>query len=112
MDAKREVVDGRALSAQVEDSDLGIGHTTVEAGLGVRLLCCSQHAVQILRDSIPLADKIGIRKFRFSVAVQESPPCPRRKTFSWGFRWPELLENEFSPCSCSSDSISRDDAPS
>ena len=37
VNAQREVVDRRALSAQVEDSDLGIGHTTVEPGFRVRL---------------------------------------------------------------------------
>ena len=37
VDAQREVVDGRALPAEIEDADLGIGYTTVEAGLGVRL---------------------------------------------------------------------------
>ena len=37
MDAEREVIDLGALSAQIEDSDLGIGDTTVEPGLRVRL---------------------------------------------------------------------------
>ena len=37
VDAQREVVDGRTLSAKVEDSDLGVGDTTVEPRLGVRL---------------------------------------------------------------------------
>ena len=37
VDAQREVVDGRALPAEVEDANLGIGDTTVEAGLRVRL---------------------------------------------------------------------------
>lgn len=37
VDAQREVVHGRALTAQVEDADLGIGHTAVETRLGVRL---------------------------------------------------------------------------
>lgn len=37
VDAEREVIDGRTLSAKVEDSDLGVGHTTVKPRLGVRL---------------------------------------------------------------------------
>ena len=37
VDAEREVIDLGALSAQIEDSDLGIGDTTVEPGLRVRL---------------------------------------------------------------------------
>lgn len=37
VDAEREVIDVRTLSAQVEDSDLGVGDTTVESGLGIRL---------------------------------------------------------------------------
>ncbi len=37
VDAEREVVDGRALSAKIEDADLGVRDTTVEAGLGIRL---------------------------------------------------------------------------
>jgi len=38
VDAQREIVDGRALSAQIEDTNLGVRYTTVEAGLGVRLV--------------------------------------------------------------------------
>jgi hypothetical protein len=37
VDAEREVVDVRTLAAQVEDADLGVGDTTVEPRLGVRL---------------------------------------------------------------------------
>lgn len=37
VDAEREVVDVGALSAQIEDADLGVGDTTVEPGLGIRL---------------------------------------------------------------------------
>lgn len=39
VDAQREVVDGGALAAQVEDADLGVRDTTVEPRLGVRLCC-------------------------------------------------------------------------
>lgn len=38
MNAEREVVDGRTLSAKIEDADLGVGDTTVESGLRIRLL--------------------------------------------------------------------------
>ena len=37
VDAQRELIDVGALAAQVEDADLRVGDTTVEAGLGVRL---------------------------------------------------------------------------
>lgn len=37
VDAEREVVDRCALAAEVEDADLGVGDTAVEARLGVRL---------------------------------------------------------------------------
>jgi hypothetical protein len=37
VDAEREVVDVRPLPAEIEDSDLGVGHTTVEPRLGIRL---------------------------------------------------------------------------
>lgn len=37
VDAEREVIDVGTLSAQVEDSNLGVGYTTVEARLGIRL---------------------------------------------------------------------------
>jgi hypothetical protein len=37
VDAQREVVDGGTLAAEIEDANLGVRHTTVEARLGVRL---------------------------------------------------------------------------
>lgn len=37
MDAEGEFVDSRTLAAKVEDTDLGVGHTTIEAGFGVWL---------------------------------------------------------------------------
>lgn len=37
VDAQREVIDLSALAAQIEDADLGVGDTTVEARLGIRL---------------------------------------------------------------------------
>jgi len=38
VNAEREVVDGGTLATEIEDADLGVGHTTVEARLGVRLV--------------------------------------------------------------------------
>lgn len=38
VDAQREVIDGSTLAAQVEDTNLGVGDTTVEPRLGVRLV--------------------------------------------------------------------------
>ena len=35
--AKREIVNLRTLAAEIEDPDLGVGDTTVEPGLGIRL---------------------------------------------------------------------------
>ena len=37
VDAQREVVDGGTLAAEIEDANLGVRHTTVEARLRVRL---------------------------------------------------------------------------
>lgn len=37
VDAEREVIDGSALAAKIEDANLGVGDTTVEARLRVRL---------------------------------------------------------------------------
>ena len=37
VDAQREVVDVGTLAAEIEDSDLGVGDTTVEPRLGIRL---------------------------------------------------------------------------
>ena len=37
MNAGGEVIDGSLLATKVEDADLGVGDTTVEPGLGVRL---------------------------------------------------------------------------
>ena len=37
MDTKREFVDISTLAAQVEDTDFGVGYTTVEARLWIRL---------------------------------------------------------------------------
>ena len=37
VDAEREVVDGSTLTAEIENANLGVGDTTVEARLGVRL---------------------------------------------------------------------------
>lgn len=49
VDAKREVVDGGTLAAKIEDTNLGVGHTTVEPRLGVRLLF--QNLVSRLSDT-------------------------------------------------------------
>ena len=38
VDAEREVVNVGLLAAKIEDSDLGVGDTTVESGLRIRLL--------------------------------------------------------------------------
>jgi len=38
VNAQREFVDVRTLAAEIEDTDLGVRHTTVEARLGVWLV--------------------------------------------------------------------------
>ena len=38
VDAEGELVDVGALAAEIEDADLGVGHTAVEAGFGVGLV--------------------------------------------------------------------------
>lgn len=38
MDAERELIDVRTLSAKIEDSNLWVRYTTVESGLWVRLI--------------------------------------------------------------------------
>lgn len=38
VDAERELIDVGALAAEIEDANLRVGHTTVEARLWVRLL--------------------------------------------------------------------------
>jgi len=37
VDAERELIDTSALAAEIEDTDLRVGDTTVKAGLRVRL---------------------------------------------------------------------------
>lgn len=37
MHAKREFIDVGTLAAEIEDADLGVGNTAVEAGFGVWL---------------------------------------------------------------------------
>lgn len=63
VDAEREIIDGRTLTAQVEDADLGIGHTTVEPGLGVGLVkevrLAIWSCVDLLHEVIPQAKKTG-----------------------------------------------------
>lgn len=42
VDAQREVIDGGTLASEIEDLNLGVGNTTVEPGLRVRLVWMSQ----------------------------------------------------------------------
>lgn len=41
VDAQREVIDGGTLASEIEDLNLGVGNTTVEPGLRVRLVWMS-----------------------------------------------------------------------
>ena len=38
VDAERELIDTSTLAAEIEDFDFGVRYTTVESGLGVRLV--------------------------------------------------------------------------
>ncbi len=48
MDAEREFIHADLLLTQVVDSDLGVGDTTTETGLGVRLVLTITVAIQYI----------------------------------------------------------------
>lgn len=90
MDAAREFVDVRALAAKVEDTDLWIRHTTVEAGLRVWLY-------HILLVYVALA----------ASRAKSFPPVSISFMCS---AYPSGFHSSI-PCSCSSGSTSLDDEP-
>ena len=98
MNAERELVDVGLLATEIEDANLGVGHTTVEARLRVRLSSMTVSGM-------------------FSLARLPSPLAPFPSSFcapggSWG---PSVgggdRQNLIIPCSCSSGNIWRDDGP-
>jgi hypothetical protein len=56
VNAEREVIDVGALSAKIEDSDLGVGDTTVEPRLGIRL------EVKSVLKSSPKGNFVAVRE--------------------------------------------------
>lgn len=55
MDAQREILDGRLLSAQIEDANLRVWHTTAEPGLGVRLILAVAITKMIRRNLVNIS---------------------------------------------------------
>ena len=101
MNAERELVDVGLLATEIEDADLGVGDTTVEARLRVRLL------------SITVSGMFSfVVVVLFSLAARPNSvifcdPGPPPVGFVGVRRQAEYLV----PCSCSSGNISRDDGP-
>lgn len=52
VDAQREVIDVGTLATQVEDANLGVGDTTVEARLGVRLFGTKNVSLGVFCESV------------------------------------------------------------
>jgi hypothetical protein len=77
VDAEREFVDVRTLSAKVEDTNLRVGYTTVESGLGVRLE----------RDFVSFWSFEGIRKRQ----LEDSFLCIVESFSRWKWRPRELI---------------------
>ena len=82
MDAQREVIDGGTLASEIEDLNLGVGNTTVEPRLRVRLVWMSQQV------------SFFLALLSFSFAERERGGMGREGAHS-----------------CSSDSTGRDDGP-
>ena len=93
--AEGEFVDVGTLAAQIENADFGIGHTAVEAGLGIWLWEDSDLAV-FLNDR---------EEGSWEACAACIVSCPQKAQSA------ESREVH-SPCSCSSDSILLDDVPS
>ena len=72
VDAEREVIDTGTLATKIEDLDLGVGHTTVEPRLGVRLvyqnLSLAFHSNRIATD--PPLRRVIARIFEVDVLLQ------------------------------------------
>lgn len=99
VNAERELVDVGLLAAKIEDANLGVGDTTVEARLRVRLL------------SITVSGMFsGVSCL--SLAARPISTVLLRSGSSRGFIGGRRRQADSSvPCSCSSGNISRDDGP-
>lgn len=124
VDTGREVVDVGLLAAKIEDTDLRVGHTTVEARLGVRLTVQNSRLVNL--QQIPPSQKFSDKKIRHCeplahIAGRTRSGCcssmrfpqarRRRPHKSQSQKEAETSKIIHAPCSCSSGSISRDDGP-
>lgn len=58
VNAEREVVNTGTLAAKIEDPDLGVGDTTVEPGLGIRLEQHERISLLVRYSIVPLKKKI------------------------------------------------------
>lgn len=101
MDAERELVDVGLLATEIEDANLGVGYTTVEARLRVRLLSMTVSGMLSLVVVVVL----------FPSPHAPIPPSFCAPGFPVGFIGVRRQAEYFVPCSCSSGNISRDDGP-
>jgi hypothetical protein len=113
VNAEREVVDVGTLATEIEDANLGVGYTTVEARLGVRLrkvLAVAHH--RDMRYEVQLSEVLrSHRRATLMTFATILAPIPRpSKTSAQN----TLISLEFrgSPCSCSNGSNGRDGEPS
>lgn len=100
MDAERELVDVGLLATEIEDANLGVGYTTVEARLRVRLLSMTVSGMFSRRRRCPV-----------SLAARPNSTIFCAPGFPVGFIGVRRQAEYFVPCSCSSGNISRDDGP-
>ena len=122
VDAEREVVDVGTLASQIEDTDLGVGDTTVVPGLGVRLrdvkLVWSSnlmmpHASPASRVHLcPGTRLMPLRSPRFLSNFRSGhPPFDDGSAFRDSISTAQVSQQVCSPCSCSSGSNGRDGGP-
>lgn len=128
--AQREVIDVGLLTSQIEDTDLGVGNTTVEPGLRVGLY--STHPVSnhpphsmyqnnksiqapvksrrhIFHLFIPSPVKTGVGVVALPTSELPDPKSTEHENSQKEIR--SSIKRSHAPCSCSSGSISRDDGP-
>lgn len=119
--AQRELVNVGLLTTQIEDTDLGVGDTTVEPGLRVGLIHHLQSApdpskfIKIETISHPPSTLPSL-VISSRMLVRDAPPQPRRVTRGKRQKWqkikiPFISFSLDAPCSCSSGNISRDGGP-
>lgn len=117
VDAEREVVDGSTLAAEIEDANLGVRDTTVEARLGVRLQ--TKMLASCLRtvfgDVVVILRPSSSPEFPCVMRHSFTTGCPSKRLFRRSARSRfagDKIHFKFSPCSCSSGSNERDGGPS